>query len=159
MAVAGFEIDGETYEVPALDTLTLDEERILYLYADTVIRDFIPPLPNASEDEKREYEVYQARKIRNPDFKRALAYVTYRRSHPDVDEGDVLKAIGKINAFSLDLALLQGDDDSPPAQSSQNGHSQPSETNEPTSSTPSGTPTERSLAQADETPEPTGTTE
>lgn len=135
---AGFEIDGKVYSIPPIDTLTLYEERVLYLYADAVIRDFIPPHPDANEEDLRAFEVYQARKLRNPDLKRALAYIAFRRQNPEVDEGDILKAIDQINAFELDLAMLRGDDEDPPAQTSQNGQLEQSEKSEPTSSTDSG---------------------
>lgn len=158
MADAGFEINGDRYEIPPLDTLTLDEERILYLYADTIVRDFIPPHPKAPEEERIQYELMQARKLRNPDLKRALAFIAYRRKHPDETESDMLKTLGQVNAFSLDLAMLQEDDASPPDQNSQNGRSQPNEKSEPTSSTRSGTPTGKQSGKAAKTREPTGTT-
>jgi len=155
----GFEIAVERYQIPNIFTLNLQEERILYLYGDVVVRDFIPPHPKADDEERRQYEVFQARKIRNPDFKRAVAYIAYRRRHPEVDDGDILKAVDEINAIQLDLALLQGDDDSPPAQSSQNEQPPPSETSEPTSSTGSGSPSTETSAQVVEIPRRTGTLE
>lgn len=156
---AGFEIDGKRYLVPGIDTLTLHEERILYLYADAVIKDFIPPHPKASEEDKQAFEAYQARKIRNPDLKRALAYIAYSRENPEVDDGDILKAIDQVNAFELDLAMLRGDDDSPPDLSSQNEQPQPSETRSPSSDTGSGSPSSKSSAQVVEIHARTGTSE
>lgn len=156
---AGFEIEGKRYSIPPIDTLTLQEERILYLYADAVIRDFIPPHPKAPEEEQRSFEVYQARKIRDPNFKRALAYISYRRENPDIDDGDILKAIDQVNAFELDLALLRGDDDSPPAQNSQSEQQPQSEINEPTSSTASGSPSNGTSARVVEIHGRTGTPE
>ena len=155
---AGFEIDGVHYPIPKLDTITLDEERILYIYADTVLQDFAPAHPEAPEDERAVYEREQLRKIRNPEFKRALAHIAYRREHPDEQDADIQRAIGQVNALAVDIALLRGDDDSPPAPSSQNEPSNRNASRPPSRSTDSGTPTENSSAPSDGHPASTGTT-
>jgi hypothetical protein len=155
---SGFEIDGVFYEIPKLDEITLDEERILYIYADTVLQDFAPAHPETAEAERAAYEREQMRRIRNPEFKRALAHIAYRRQHPDTSDTDIQQAIGQVNALEVDLALLKGDDASPPAPSSQNEPSSESGSKPPSRSTGSGTPTGNSSDPAEETPEGTGIT-
>jgi hypothetical protein len=155
---AGFEIDGEQYEIPRLDTITLDEERVLYIYADTVLQDFAPAHPEAPEEEQAAVDRAQYRRVRNPDFKRALAHIAYRRRHPDVSDAEVQVAIGKANALEVDIALIRGGDDSPPATSSQKQPESRSDTNGHSKHGASGRDTARSSARADATPEHTGTT-
>lgn len=156
---SGFLIDDERYEIPRLDTITLDEERVLYLYADTVLQDFGPAHFDATEEERIAYELLQLRKIRNPDFKRALAHIAYRRKHPKITDAEVEEAIGKVNALEVDIALLRGDDDSPPAPSSQNEPPSKSVTSARLSPSSSGRTTESDSDPADENHAATGTTE
>ena len=157
--LSGFEIDGERYELPRLDTINLDEERVLYIYADTVLKDFRLPHPSWSDEEVLAYEQEQTRKIRNPDFKRALAHIAYRRRHPDVADQDVQIAIGSANALEVDLALLRGDAEEDPPTSSQKPPEKPSESNSDTSSGDSGSPTRNDLGQVVESPAAIGTSE
>lgn len=156
---SGFEIDGKRYEIPRLDTINLDEERILYVYADTVLQDFAPAHPEMEADAALAYEALQGRKIRNPDFKRALAHIAYRREHPDESDADIQKAIGAVNALDVDIAMLRGDDDDPPAQTSQKQPEKPSDSSRPLRLTDSGRHIETDSDPADETREATGTTE
>lgn len=104
---SGFEIDGERLEIPTLDTINLDEERVLYIYADVVLSDFLPTHPDWSEEQKHAHLLLQAQKIRNPDFKRALVHIAYRREHPDIEDGEINVKVGQAGAFDLDLALLR----------------------------------------------------
>lgn len=157
-APAGFEIEGERYEVPSIFSLNLDEERILYLYADAVVWDFIPPHPKASDEEKQEYFLTQARKLRNPDLKRAVAFIAYRRRHPEVDDGDILKSLGKLNALELNLAMLGGDED-PPDQSSRNEQNEQMQTSGPMSGTDSESNGNSHSAEVVDLPVRTGTPE
>jgi len=117
---SGFEIDGERFPIPTLDTITLDEERVLYIYADVVISDFLPTHPDWSEDEKRAHLLLQAGKLRNPDFKRALVHIAYRRRHPDVEDGDINVKVGQAGALDLDLELIRGAAESDPPTGSPN---------------------------------------
>lgn len=105
---SGFEIDGERLEIPTLDTIDLDEERVLYIYADVVVSDFLPTHPDWSEDQKAAHLTIQATKIRNPDFKRALVHIAYRRAHPEVENDEINVKVGKAGALALDLELLRG---------------------------------------------------
>ena len=154
---SGFEIDGKFYAIPTLDTVNLDEERILYVYADTVLQDFMPAHPEASEEEQNAATLQQLRVIRNPDFKRALAHIAYKRQHPGVNDADIQVAIGKANALAVDIAMLRGDDD--PSSSSQTSSSNESGESEPSSSTTSGSDTEDTSSGPVVIPSRTGTTE
>jgi hypothetical protein len=156
---AGFEIEGKLYSFPRIDTITLDEERILYVYADTVLQDFTPAHPEMSKDEQIMYETLQMRKIRNPDFKRALAHIAYKRENPHVQDSDIQVTIGGVSALEVDLALLRGDDDDPPAMTSQKPLESKSDINELSRPTDSGSPTEQSSAQVVDLHAATGTTE
>lgn len=156
---SGFVIDDKRYEIPRLDTITLDEERILYVYADTVLQDFAPAHPDMPDDERAVFDLAQLRKVRNPDFKRALAHIAYRREHPEEADADIQKAIGAVNALEVDIALLRGDDEDPPATSSQKQPAKPSATSTRSKPTDSGSPTESDSDPVDETREATGTTE
>lgn len=153
---AGFLIGEERYAVPTLDTITLDEERILYVYADTVLQDFGLPHPEAPEDEKQRVERAQLAKVRNPDFKRALAHIAYKRAHPDLTDTDIQKAIGEVRALELDNALIRGDD-RPPALSSQKPPDDETSTSAPSKASASGSPTGNGSGKAAETQAPTGT--
>ena len=156
---SGIEIDGERYEIPTMDTLTLDEERILYIYADCVVQDFVPAHPAWEENQQVAHTLAQMQRVRNPDFKRALAHIAYRRKHPEVTDDEINKAMGTVNALDLDLAMVSGEDDAdPPAQSSQSEPLEQSETSEPTSSTHSGRPTANGSAEAAASPAAIGTT-
>jgi hypothetical protein len=155
----GFEINGKLYAFPRIDTITLDEERILYVYADTVLQDFTPAHPDMSRDEQIMYETLQMRKIRNPDFKRALAHIAYKRENPHVQDSDIQVTIGGVSALEVDLAMLRGDDDDPPAMTSQKPLENKSDTNELSRPTDSGSPTESTSVLVVENPEGTGTIE
>lgn len=153
---SGFLIDGERYEVPLVETITLDEERILHLFAGVILEDFAPAHPNATDEERATHVREQVRKIGSPDFKKAWVIIAYLRKHPDAEMEEASKAAGRSNALQVTLSLL-GDDASPPAMSSQkqperssgsNGHSTPS---------PSGSATERSSGQVVDLPVSTGT--
>lgn len=153
----GIEIRGSRYPFPMLDTVTLDEERVLFVYADCVVREFIPAHPEATDEERAAYEALQLRKIRNPDFKRALAFIAYRRKHPDSEEETAWKAAGEANALEVDIAMLWGDGPNPPATTSQKQPENKRSTSEHLSSTDSGRSTTNGSEQAEESPTPTGT--
>lgn len=136
---SGFEIDGERYEVPRLDSLDLDEEQILFDVSGIVQVDFAPPHPEAADEEKRELEREMASKIRNPSFKRALAHIAYRRRHPEAGYDDVQLVVGKVNALDAEIALIRGD--APDPQTSSPSEQESSVTSsEPSRSEDSGTP-------------------
>ena len=68
--------------------------------------------------------------------------------------------MGTINARDMDVAMVTGEDDAdPPALNSQSAPLEQSGTSEPTSSTPSGSPTETPSVEADGNRDGIGTTE
>lgn len=105
---SGFEIDGERLEIPTLDTINLDEERVLYIYADVVLSDFLPTHPDWTPEQRDAHLLAQGMKIRNPDFKRALVHIAYKRAHPDVGDDEINVKVGQAGALELDLALIRG---------------------------------------------------
>lgn len=153
----GVEVDGETYQLPTLDTITLDEERVLFIYSDTVVRDFIPAHPEVSDEEKKSYERLQLLKLRDPNFKKALAYIALLRAKPELDEAERRAKAGRVNALDADIAMLWGDED--PTQSSQKPLENKSNTSEPSSSTDSGSSTKNGSDHQEETLVSTGTSE
>jgi len=155
----GIEIRGSRYPFPTLDTITLAEERVLFVYADCVVRDFIPAHPEATDEEKAAYGQLQLRKIRNPDFKRSLAYIAFTRKNNGAEDSEAWKAAGEANALEADIAMLWGDGPSPPAATSQKQPESKRSTSEPSSSMDSGRSTKNGSDLADESPTPTGTTE
>lgn len=154
----GIEIRGERYPFPTLDTITLAEERALFVYADCVVRDFIPAHPEASEEEKAAYSQMQLRKIRNPDFKRCLSFIAYRRKHENAEESEAWKAAGEANALEADIAMLWGDGPNPQT-TSQTPPESTTSTSEPSNSTDSGRSTQNGSVHQDESQSPTGTSE
>ena len=138
-----FELDGETYELPLISTFNLDEERILYVYADVVIQDLMPVDPGLPDDEKMIELARQIRRFRNPDLKRAVAHVAYRRKHPEKSQEEIEKTLGGVNALALDIAMYAEVDEDPPndsqtsssSEKSENGHSNQSSSGSPTAST------------------------
>jgi hypothetical protein len=154
----GIEVNGTRYDFPTLDTINLDEERILFIYADCVVRDFIPAHPDASEEDRDAYLRLQMIRLRNPDFKRALAHVAYRRVHPDRDADEIQKAIGTVNALEADIAMLWGEEEDP-TPTSQSEPENTRSTSEPSKLTDSGRSTPNGSETQDENPEPTGTIE
>jgi hypothetical protein len=130
---------------------------VLFVYADCVVRDFIPAHPDATDEEKAAYVQLQLRKIRNPDFKRCLAFIAYKRKHPDLEDSEVWKVAGESNALEADIAMLWGDGPSPPATTSQKQPENERSTSAPSSSMDSGRSTENGSETQDATPDATGT--
>lgn len=155
---SGFVIDGESYAIPTLDSLTLDEERLLYLYADCVVQDFASPHPDWSDEDKNRYEYMLSERVRNPNLKRALAHIAYHRKHPDMSDEEILDAIGKVRALELDRAMLRPQDEDP-TKVSQSKPLPTSGPSEPERSMVSGRHTDTNSGQAEESQEDTGTTE
>ena len=109
---AGFEIGGEVYEVPRLDTFDMDEAQTLYDLSGVILEDFIPPHPDSPEEEQQAMLRVQLLKVRDPSFRRALVVVAYLRKHPDANVHEVNKLVGKVNASDVSIAVLtRGDDD------------------------------------------------
>jgi len=138
-----FELDGERYELPLISTFDLDEERILYVYADVVIQDLMPIDPGLAADEKMIELARQLRRFRNPDLKRAVAHVAYRRKHPEKSRDEIEKVLGTVNALALDIAMYAEVEEDPPnasqtsssSERSENGLSNPSSSGRHTENT------------------------
>jgi len=157
---SGFEVDGERLEIPTLDTITLDEERVLYIYADVVLSDFLPTHPDWSDEDKQAHMMLQGHKIRNPDFKRALVHIAYKRAHPDIDNDEINVKVGEAGALELDLALLRGrPDDEDPQTRSPNGRDKTSANSTLERSGDSGKPSETSSGTPDASLESIGISE
>lgn len=103
-AETGFMIDGSLYEMPSLDTFTMEEAQILYDYSGLGLEDF------ALEDDDDEFAV----KLKNPGFLRALMHIAYRRGNPKQPDGKVRKLIGAVNLIEAHAHLAGGEDDADP---------------------------------------------
>jgi hypothetical protein len=158
---SGFVIDGASYAVPTLDTITLDEERVLFTYADVVVQDFLPPHPDWKEHVVLAYRARQEAKFRDPAFKRALAHIAYRRAHREVSDAEIQEALGTLNALEVDLAVLKAGEEEadPPKPTSPNEHETTNEQSEHENSGDSGTRTETSSETPEETLDSSGTSE
>lgn len=154
----GFLIDGAHYEVPTLDTITLAEERVLYVYADCVVQDFLPAHPDWTEDDKVAHIADVLAKVRNPAFKTALAHVAYKRKHPEATDVQIQEMLGGLVALDVDIALLRGDVEDPQTDSQK--PLEPTTTpSTPESSTDSGRPSESYSDPRVVNLRPTGTSE
>jgi hypothetical protein len=118
--VAGFEIGGDRYEVPMLDTLDLRECQILYDLTGgdgrkpIVQEDFEPAEPTWDPDRKREHVQERLRLFERPDFKRALAAIAYLRLHPEETLSDAGAMSGSANAMEFTIASILGPDEVDP---------------------------------------------
>lgn len=170
-AETGFIIDGTRYEVPTLDTFTMDEAQVLYDYSGLGIEDFVPiaeppaPPDNADQDAKAAYDELLAardgelealnRKLRNPGFLRALVHVAYQRGNPKFTPQRVREAVGASDHTQNWVAFIEeglGDETVPPALTTEQTPSSPRSS--VVSNESSGTPsTKPSDGQGDQ-PEP-----
>lgn len=105
-AETGFMIDGTLYEVPSLDSFTMDDAQILYDYSGLTLEDFVPAEGQDPDEENAEL----SGKLRNPGFVRALMHVAYQRANPKVSPQRVKAMIGSA---SLIGALEHLADDEP----------------------------------------------
>ena len=153
----GVTVEGKEYKLPTFESITLDEERLMYLYADCVVKDFIPPHPDLPDDEKEAYRRLQLIRWRDPSFKKALVAIALRRAHPEMSHEDRDAKAGTVRGIEADIAMLWAGDEEDPPQSSQSEPESKRSTSETSSSTDSGSSTKNGLALADETPEATGT--
>jgi hypothetical protein len=118
-AETGFMIDGSLYEMPSLDSFTMDEAQVLYDYSGLTIEDFAAPedaKPNAQGDYDLDED--QQQKMRNPGFMRALLHVAYQRGNPRMSHAKVKTLVGGVNVLALFEQLAgqqEGDAEDPPA--------------------------------------------
>jgi hypothetical protein len=96
---SGFVIDGVVYEVPGLDTLTMDEAQVLYDYSGLGLEDFAQ-----SDNETEEETKARERLFRNPGLMRALMHIAYQRKHSKLPASQIRRLVGAANV----LDALQG---------------------------------------------------
>lgn len=150
----GFQINGRTYEVPAVASFDNDEARIFY---DTT---------GHTMEQLWLGEITYADLFREEGFLPAMAHIAYRREHPDADQAEVKALIGKQNRLELLGALLRGNDGeeedpkaeratSAPPESSPSSSSE-NETSKPPTTERSGSTSESSTDEPDDGPATTG---
>ena len=160
----GFRIDGQTYPIPTLDSLDMEEGQILYDLAGLTIEDFVPVSEDADEEERERHSAELVRRVKNPAFLRALLTIAYRRGNPKLPAGrvrDVVAASNHLEAMSDFLkssarAAREGDPRIPPALPTEPPRS--SDGNSDDSSESSGIASESGSVARDESLEPTGVT-
>ena len=162
--MAGFEIDGERYEVPLLNTLDLRESQILADMTEErgriVQEDFEPADPTWDPERKREHVMERLRLTERPDFKRALAAIAYLRRHPDETLADAGSRSESANALDFTVASILGPDEvDPTMRDSRQTPSSESETQPLETRERSGTSSARTGTEPDTIPAPTGTIE
>lgn len=126
-AETGFNIDGNFYEVPPLDSFDMDEAQVLYDYSGLALEDFISPPDNTPEDDLSARE----QRLKNPGFVRALIHIAYQRGNPDMKPSAVKDAVGHANMLDAytamaSVALEDGEPEVPPALTSEPPGSSPS---------------------------------
>lgn len=120
-AETGFLIDGKVYEVPTLDSLTLDEAQLMYERCGVVQEDFVP-LADETDDEREERI---AKLTRHPGFMASLVQIAYQRGNPNAKMSQVKLVLEKTNrmeAFST-LAAEEETEEVPLASTSEPGGS------------------------------------
>lgn len=93
----GFLIAGKVYEVPSLDSLTLDESQLMYDQCELVQEDFVRDTGETDE----EHEARVAKMVRRPGFMGSLAQIAYQRGNPTEKPGQVKLVLGKTNRLEL----------------------------------------------------------
>jgi hypothetical protein len=106
--MAVFEIDGEEYEIPALDSFSLAECELMYDVAGVRQEDFEPADPTWDDAIKVAHALELERIAMLPAFKRALAEVAYLRRHPEVEAELRSTLVGGANALEVTIALILG---------------------------------------------------
>jgi hypothetical protein len=122
-AETGFMIDGTLYEVPGLDTLTMDEAQVLYDYSGLTLEDFIPEDPARPDEQSDDLRA----KLKNPGFLRALMHIAYQRGNPSLSGVKVKTLIGSASMIGAVEHLQEsGEDDAlPPASTTEPDGSSP----------------------------------
>jgi hypothetical protein len=106
-AETGFLIDGTIYEVPALDSFTLDEEQVLYDWCQLVQEDFM----SFEGETDEEYEERRAGLMRRPGFWAAWMQIAYQRANPKMKPEQVRQLIGTVNRQDALSALGDPEDE------------------------------------------------
>lgn len=140
--MTGFEINGETYEVPMPSTFDMDEAQVFYDYTGWVVEEiWLGDLDWAEIGRK-------------PGFLSALVHIAYRRAHEEEADADIKALVGKQNRLSLFGAMLTAampdeEDKEGNPEAPQDGASNSSQTLNETDLKQSGTETQ---------PDPSGKT-
>lgn len=94
-AETGFTIDGELYELPSIDTFTMDEAQVLYDYCGLTLEDFVE-----QQDETPEESEARERRFKNPGLLRSLMHIAYQRKHQKQNPSRVKALIGQANIIT-----------------------------------------------------------
>ncbi len=133
-AETGFQIEGDIYEVPSLDTFSMDESQVLYDYSGLLIENFVVPIDETDEELEAREKLYD-----NPGFMRALMHIAYQRAHPELKASKIKALIGAAKVLEA-LSTLSSepveDESLPPAQTT--GPEPSSERSSVVPNTPSG---------------------
>lgn len=108
MTESGFLIDGTAYDVPTLDSFTMDEAEILYKCSGLTLEDF------AIDEEDPSASAQLLKNVRNPGFLRALMTVAYLRGNPGMSTSKAEAVIGKASLVEALESLAEVGDDGPP---------------------------------------------
>lgn len=131
MADSGFLIDGTHYEVPTLDSFTMNEAEILYKCSGLALEDFA-----IDEEDPEAVSEFRA-KTRNPGFLKALMTVAYIRGNSGTPVEAANRIIGAANLIDAMKAL--GDvaeaDVDPPAVGADSAPENDSSSNDPSGGT------------------------
>lgn len=124
----GFLIAGKVYEVPMLDSLTLDEAELMYDQSGLGQEDFV----QEADESDDEHTARVAKLMRRPGFMASLARIAYQRGNPTVKAAQVQLVIGKTNRLELfsKLASAEPEEDAVPLAL----------TNAPNEPSPNGSP-------------------
>jgi len=125
-AETGFLIEGTIYEVPGLESFTMDEAQILYDNSGLTLEDF-------SDD-----EADVKTRMKNPGLMRSLMEIAYRRGNPHLKPQQVKDLIGSVNQIDSFSTLAEADDVDPTQPSTLNPS--PNSPSEPTGSNRSSGP-------------------
>lgn len=95
-AETGLLIDGQVYELPTVDSLTLDEAELMYDRCGLTQEDFVKELDETDEEHERRV----AKLIRPPAYSAFLMQVAYQRGNPDAPPERVKKVLGSTNRLA-----------------------------------------------------------
>lgn len=143
MPESGFIIDGTAYDVPTLDTFSMDEAEILYKCSGLTLEDF------AVDEEDPEASEQLIKNIRNPGFIRALMTVAYIRGNPGISQARASSVIGKANLLDAIKEFAEADADPPELTRTTNEPDEPVASSESSSDPSGGTSIEGLAARED----------
>ena len=153
---ARFSIDGREYEIPSVDSFTMDEAQVLWDYAAMSLGDFAVDEDDPESERARE-EIQE--KLRNPGFMRTLMHVAYQRGNPKIPTSRVKALIGQVNlveAMAAMATLAGADDAGPPEQRRSSAPATSSDANSSSSNSDSGNASTDGSDAPDDFPAPTG---